>query len=96
VRRATTAQEKLSETLVNAQEVDCLLEFADWLLQRVAGIWNSASAENKRRIQGVLFPEELTVAKEGSGTTSTPIFFKHLKPIPIEESGLASEPLLSP
>ena len=93
-------QEKLSEASVSAQELDCLVEFAGWLLERVAGIWSSASPDNKRRIQRALFPDGLTVAKEGFGTTSTPIFFKHFKPIPIGESGLASprgfEPLLSP
>ena len=45
-------------------------------------------------------PCGLTVAKEGFGTTSTPIFFKHLQAIPIEGDGLASprgfESLLSP
>src|ERR1017187_3168584 len=50
------AREKFSETLVSAQELDCLLEFAGWLLERVAGIWNSASPENKCRIQRALFP----------------------------------------
>ena len=94
------AQERLSETLVSAEELDCLLEFATWLLERVAGIWNSASAENQRRIQGALFPGGLTVAREGFGTTSTPLFFNQLQAIPIEGDGLASprgfEPLLSP
>ena len=95
-----TAQEMYSETFISAQELDCLLEFAAWLLERVAGIWNSASAENKRRIQRALFPEGVTIGKEGFGTTSTPMFFNLMRPIPIEESGLASprgfEPLLSP
>jgi hypothetical protein len=50
------AREKFSETLVSAQELDCLLEFAGWLLERVASIWNSASPENKCRIQRALFP----------------------------------------
>src|SRR5260370_41544707 len=83
-------QERLSETLVTAQELDCLLEFAAWLLERVAGIWNSASAGNKRRIQGALFPMGLDVAKDGFGTVSRPLFFNQLEPIPVEESGLAS------
>jgi hypothetical protein len=32
-----------SETLVSEHQVEHLIPFAEWLLDRVAGIWNSAS-----------------------------------------------------
>ena len=89
-----------SETLVSPEQVDCLLDFADWMLARAAGIWNGASLPNKLRIQGAFFPQGLTVTKEGFGTPLRPLFFNQLQPIPVEKSGLASprgfEPLLSP
>jgi hypothetical protein len=63
-----------------------LLEFAGWLLERVAGIWNSASTENKRRIQGALFPGGLAIAKDGFGTASSSIFFKQFQAIPVGDT----------
>ncbi len=94
------AQSQLSETVIDAQKLECLLEFADWLLERVAGVWNSASPENKRRIQAALFQGGLTITKEGFGTTPLSIFFKHFQEIEVEESGMASpggfEPPLPP
>jgi site-specific DNA recombinase len=96
----SAAQSQLAGTLVNEEELECLLQFADWLLERVAGIWNGASAENKRRIQSALFPDGLTVTKEGFGTTSTAIFFKQLQAVPVDETEMASpggfEPPLPP
>jgi hypothetical protein len=94
------ARQQLSDKLVAAEQLECLLEFAGWLLERVGGIWNSASAENKRRIQSAFFPEGLAVTKEGFGTTPRAIFFNEFQPTPVEESGLASpggfEPPLPP
>ena len=70
------------------------------MLDRAAGIWESASLPNKLRIQEAFFPNGLTIAKEGFGTPSMPLFFRQLHEVPIEETSLASprgfEPLLSP
>jgi hypothetical protein len=85
------AQGQLSQTLIGAEELDCLLEFAAWLLERVAGIWNSAAAPNKRRIQTALFPAGLTLTKEGFGTAQRPLFFNQFQAIPVEGNGMASQ-----
>ena len=94
------ARVQQSEALISADQVECLLEFAHWMLEQVAGIWNSASLPNQRRIQEAFFPEGLTVTKEGFGTPLRPLFFKQFHLIPVEETSLASprgfEPLLSP
>ncbi len=94
------AQSQLTDTLVSAEQLECLLAFADWLLERVAGIWNSAAAENKRRIQSALFPDGLTLKKEGFGTVLRPLFFHQFQEIPVDKSSLASpggfEPPLPP
>jgi site-specific DNA recombinase len=88
------------EATANAHELENLLEFADWMLNRVAGIWNSAALPNKLRLQEAFFPEGLAVSNEGFGTASTPLFFGQYEPIPIAEVKMASprgfEPLLSP
>ena len=89
-----------SEASVNAHDLERLLEFADWLLCRVAGIWKSATLQNKLRVQAALFPDGLTVSNEGFGTASTPLFFYQYAPIPIAANDMASpggfEPPLSP
>src|SRR5690349_3571794 len=36
------AQAYETEVLISAEKIGHLLEFAEWLLERVAGIWNSA------------------------------------------------------
>ena len=84
------AQSQLAETLISEEELESLFGFAAWLLERVAGIWNSASPENKRRIQKALFPEGLTITKDGFRTTLRHLFFKQFEPIPVEESRMAS------
>ncbi len=103
-KRVGTALEKaraqLAETLLPFEQVESLLEFAEWMLERVAGIWNGASDPAKRRIQAALFPEGLAVSKEGFGTALTPLFFQQFPEIPVDESCLASpggfEPPLPP
>ena len=57
------------------EELDILLQFAEWLLLRVAGTWNAADLGNKLRLQRVLFPDGLTVSSEAFGTAKHPLFF---------------------
>jgi site-specific DNA recombinase len=93
-RKVGTALDKLrrqrTEALVSREQVDSLLDFAEWILGRAAGIWNSAALPNRLRLQGAFFPEGLTVTKEGFGTPLRPLFFKQFEPIPVEESCVAS------
>jgi hypothetical protein len=99
-----TALDKLrrqkSDVLINAEQVDCLLDFAEWMLGRAAGIWSSAALPNKLRIQAAFFPGGLTVTKDGFGTPLHPIFFKEFQTITVDKSGMASpagfEPALPP
>jgi len=66
------------EALVDLAEIELLLDFADWMFDRLASVWASASYINKLRIQYVLFPNELTVSQEGLGTPKCSILFKEL------------------
>ena len=65
-----------SETLVSREQVDCLLDFAEWMLEleRVAGVWNSAALPNKLRNQEAFFPQGLILTKEGFGIPLAPYF----------------------
>ncbi len=81
-------------------ELEHLLEFADWMLERIAGIWNAASLGNKLRLQTALFPKGLTVSKEGFGTAQVPYFLGTSEVVVGTEGEMASpmgfEPMLSP
>src|SRR5262249_4572547 len=63
------------KALIAKEELATLLEFAEWMLDRVAGIWNSAAIENKKRIQAAFFPDGLTVTLSGFGTAPKSSFF---------------------
>jgi hypothetical protein len=60
---------------VTEAEIASLVEFAEWMMLRIAGIWNSATITNKLRLQHTLFPKGLEVSSEGFGTASEPLFF---------------------
>jgi hypothetical protein len=94
------AEQLPKSDLIPLSDLETLLEFADWLLQRLPGIWNSASFENKQRLQNALFPEGVALSETGFGTDSTPLFFREFVPIPVEKGEMASpggfEPPLPP
>ena len=85
---------------ISDDELERLLEFADWMLERVAGIWNAASLPNKLRLQTALFPKGLKVSKEGFGTAKVPYFLSTSGQGVGTKGEMASpmgfEPMLSP
>ena len=85
---------------VTETELDALVEFAEWLLGRVAGIWASATLANKHRLQATLFPDGITVSQEGFGPAHHPLFFEGCGRVAEREASLASpggfEPPLPP
>jgi uncharacterized protein YciI len=82
------------------EELQYLLEFAEWLLPNLPSIWNAASYEGKIHFQNVLFKNGLTCDSGGIRTQATGIFSIDLEDIPIAEIGMASpggfEPPLPP
>jgi site-specific DNA recombinase len=82
------------------QQLNSLLEFAEWMMDRLAGLWSAARYDKKQRIQRALFPNGLTVSREGLGTASISKFFKELEEIEEKELRMASpggfEPPLPP
>jgi hypothetical protein len=71
----TQVESAIPNAGVAEQDLSNLLAFAEWLLERVAGIWNSATGPNKQRLQAALFRGGLTVSKDGFGTAQDPLFF---------------------
>jgi site-specific DNA recombinase len=71
---------------VTEQELTHLLGFAEWLLMRVAGIWNAAEQSNKQRLQRAIFPDGLLATKKGFGTSQHPLFFYSSRLLTLEAS----------
>ena len=53
------------EAVLELAEIELLLDFSDWMLSNAAGVWASASWENKLRIQRAFFPAGLEVSGDG-------------------------------
>ena len=77
------------------------IAFAELMLADIAGAWEKASADQRQRVQNLLFPNGLQYEKEsGFLNTSNPSLFRVLEEISTEKGMLASptgfEPVLSP
>ena len=79
------------EAVLELAEIELLLDFADWMLANAAGVWASASCENKLRIQQAFFPAGLEVSANGFGTPEPISLFKRLK-----ENGANHDRMASP
>jgi hypothetical protein len=94
------AEKDGSSGLIPEEELDSLLDFTDWVMLRIAGVWINASYENKQRIQQAFFPDGLVVSKEGFGTVLRPLFFKEFEGVKVENPEMATpggfEPPLPP
>jgi len=66
----------IQSTLISEADLERLLDFSEWLLERVRGIWNAAELPNKLRLQQALFRNGLTLPADGFGTAQHPFFFK--------------------
>src|SRR5947209_19994745 len=77
--------------LSSSQELECLVQHAEWIMDRLAGLWNAVPSPLKVRLQAALFPDGIMVSQEGIGTGLTPIFCGALQPIPAEEISLGSQ-----
>ncbi len=69
-------ERQIDSKLIAEADLERLLEFSEWLLERVPGIWSAAELTNKLRLQQALFPNGLTVSADGFGTAQHPFFFK--------------------
>jgi site-specific DNA recombinase len=81
-------------------EVERVLTTAHFILEHASGTWFAADLDRKQRIQSVLFPQGVTLSKEGFGTPQPHSFFNNLGDAEMTKSSLASpegfEPSLPP
>jgi hypothetical protein len=99
-----TALKNLESQLLPAatseKELAHFIEFAEWMSDRIAGIWNSATLTNKVRLHRVFFPKGISVSANGFGTVPDPLFFGGWQWGPDSKASMASpegfEPSLPP
>jgi hypothetical protein len=77
-------------------DVDAVLAFAEPMLSEAANLWNRADSEQKRRLQGVFFPDGVPHDGKSFGTAPTGLFFNYLTAGAAEKSNLASPTGVAP
>ena len=83
-------ESSLEDARLEEIDVEGLLGFAEHVLANAARLWTEASAEQKQRLQSVLFPEGLRLRDGRFGTALTCLAFTQLAEIQTRESGMAS------
>ena len=66
------------EAFIDLAEVELLLDFAEWMLENVSGVWSQASFEDKQRLQWAVFPAGLMVSGKDL-EPQRPLFFKQFE-----------------
>ncbi len=79
---------ELHDATIEDLDLEASLGFANHILTRTAAIWKAATADQKRRLQVLLFPEGLTFDGEQLGTPVTACIFSVLAPGQAGENGL--------
>jgi hypothetical protein len=72
------AEIELSEMVIEQLDIDSVLAFAEHVVTNAARLWMELDLVQKRRLQQILFPEELRFDGEKFGTAVTCLPFKKL------------------
>jgi site-specific DNA recombinase len=83
-------QRQLGDLKAESLDVDAVLAFAEPMLSEAANLWNRANSEEKRRLQGVFFPDGVPHDGKSFGTAPMSLFFNYLTAGSATESNLAS------
>ena len=87
---------ELEDARIEEIDVEGLLGFAEHLLANAGRLWSEAPAEQKQRLQRVLFPEGLRLKDGRFGTAVTCLAFTQLPESTAFENDLASPPGFEP
>ncbi len=89
-RQIALAEMEAHDLDLEELDVRGILGFAEHMLGNLPKMWRQAEADQKRRLQAVLFPEGITFNGESIGTATMSSVFEMLRPEIIEKSDLAS------
>ena len=90
------AETQERDAKLEAYDVDTVLNFAEHDKLNAARLWTEFSADQKQRLQKVLFPEGVTFAGGEYGTAKTCLFFNLILKSEVEKTGLATLPGIEP
>jgi hypothetical protein len=89
------ADMELNEASIDELDIEALVNFATSVLDDTSRFWSTATLEQKRRFQKVLFPEGITFDGKRFGTATTCFAFSYLEGISKVGSSLASQSIPS-
>ena len=94
----TLAEMAANDAKLESFDVEAVLNFSEHVILNAARLWMEFSLEQKQRLQRVLFPEGVTFADGGFGTTATCLIFNMLQQPQPQKTNMATptgfEPVL--
>src|SRR6185437_10136554 len=92
VEDLTLAEMELRDAQAEEIEIEAVLDFAEMLLLNASNLWKAAPAEQKQRLQRVLFPEGVTYSDGKYGTAITSLLFSGIQMSGGKKDGLVALP----
>ncbi len=92
----TLAEMELRDAQADEIEIEAVLDFAQAILTNASNLWKSAPAEQKQRLQKVLFPEGVTYSDGIYRTGVTCLLFSGMQANTAQESCLVALPGIEP
>ena len=90
------AEMELREAQAEEIEIEAVLDFAQAVLTNASNLWKAAPAEQKQRLQQVLFPEGVTYSEGNYRTAVTCLLFSGVETKADEKSRLVALPGIEP
>ena len=92
----TLAEMELRDVQSEGIEIEAVLDFAQMVLANASNLWKSAPAEQKQRLQQVLFPEGVTYSDGKYRTSATCLLFSGMPIKAAKKEGLVALPGIEP
>ena len=90
------AEMELREAQAEEIEIEAVLDFAQAVLTNASNLWKAAPAEQKQRLQQVLFPEGVTYSEGNYRTAVTCLLFSGVETKGDKKSRLVALPGIEP
>jgi site-specific DNA recombinase len=92
----TLAEMDLRDAQAEEIEIEAVLDFAQMVLLNASNLWKAAPAEQKQRLQQVLFPDGVTYLQGSYRTAVTCLLFSGMLTKPIKNECLVALPGIEP
>jgi hypothetical protein len=90
------AELERNQAQIEETDVEGILAFAHHVIENAAALWTTASAPDRRALQGALFPIGLVWDGVGFRTPTTCLAFNHLPGFDEGKNEMASPPGFEP